>query len=437
MKLSRFNVWASYDQGLILFNIFTGALATFDQIYTKILLSAFEKYDAASVPIEFLSGMIEDGYLVEDNYDELQVIADACAERQTRTDECFLCVILTMDCNFRCFYCFENRRKESLAVVGTNRILNMFQSLTGRVKKIEVDWSGGETLLSLKVLREMNDRFMVIAQSFNVEYKHSITTNGYLLNQKIIEYLRTTPLSLLTVTLDGPPKTHDACRPFKDDHPTFWIIFRNIEKAVVAGIKVSLRVNVTTRNMGEIHVLYNILENHDLKNKVEVNLQPVVSSPANPCQEYCLSGYELANRVMSIYKEAAKNGWIVLPPTEKMRALGFCVGEYPNRFIIDLRGNLYRCGQMLESDTVGKIVDNGFIKLEPKKNNLWVKKNPLEFADCRECALLPICMGGCNMKRFLGGGTGYCLNWKHDLPGFLEVLVLNEENIHLAQEDSS
>ena len=283
----------------------------------------------------------------------------------------------------------------------------------------------------------MNDKFMFMAQSSNIEYRHSITTNGYLLSQEIIEYLKTTPLSLLTITLDGPSETHDICRPLKSGAPTFWTIFRNIKEAVTAGIKIALRVNVTTCNMNQIHTLYDILESHGLKNKVEVNLQPVVSSSANPCQEYCLSGADLAQGVMNIYKQAAKNGWVVLPPTEKLRALGFCVGEYPNRFITDLQGNLYRCGQMFESDTVGKIADNGLIELDPQKNDRWVKKNPLEFPECHECALLPICMGGCNMKRFLGNGTDYCLDWRHDLRGFLEVLVLNEENIRLTQGDSN
>ncbi len=41
------------------------------------------------------------------------------------------------------------------------------------------------------------------------------------------------------------------------------------------------------------------------------------------------------------------------------------------------------------------------------------------------------------MKRFLGDGTDYCLGWKNDLLGFLEVLVINEENIRFVQENSS
>lgn len=82
MKLSRFNVWTPYDQGLILFNTFTGALATFDLIHAKTLLKAFEKHEVGHIPNEFLNDMIEDGYLVEDNQDEFRSIVDVCAEKQ-------------------------------------------------------------------------------------------------------------------------------------------------------------------------------------------------------------------------------------------------------------------------------------------------------------------------------------------------------------------
>ncbi len=139
---------------------------------------------------------------------------------------------------------------------------------------------------------------------------------------------------------------------------------------------------------------------------------------------------------MLIYKKAAENGWVVLPPTEKMKALGFCVGEYPNRFIIDLHGNLYRCGQMFETNPVGVLENDGSLQLDPVRNNAWTKKDPLQFPECRECPVLPICMGGCNMKRYAKPQSDYCLDWKHDLPGFLEVLILNEENIKLAKSNT-
>ncbi len=376
--------------------------------------------------------MLEDGYLVDDNQDELEAIRSACRERQSKVNEYSLCVILTMMCNFKCFYCFEEHRNEYLSPQESDKVLAMFRKICEKAKRVEVDWFGGEPLLSFDALCAMNDKFTILAKQSEVEYCHSITTNGYHLSEEVVTYLATTPLSVLTITLDGPPDIHDACRPLKGGGPTFWTILKNIKNAVASGLKVSIRVNTTTRNVDQIPELYTLLAEHGLKNKIEVNVQAVVSSPANPCESHCLSGYDFAHRALAIYKRAAKDGWVVLPPTEKMRALGFCVGEYPNRFITDLNGNLYRCGQMFETGSVGRLGSDGTIHLDTVPNDLWVKKDPLQFSECRDCPMLPICMGGCNMKRYHKPGCDYCLDWKHDLPEFLEVLVLNEENIRSA-----
>lgn len=429
MKFSRFNVWSLCGQNLILFNTRTCALALFEDLNAKKVLAALEKRTVEGIPKKFRVAMTEDGYIVHNNLDELDSIREACTERQSRTDEYSICVILTMECNFKCFYCFEKHRKEHLSELEANKVKSMIKKLCESAKIIELDWFGGEPLLSFKALRTMNDEFMMLTQQSGVEYRHSITTNGYLLTNEVIAYLINTPLSVLTITLDGPPDIHDVCRPLRNGGQTFWTILGNIKNAVSAGLKVSIRVNVTTQNADRIPELYLILEKHGLKNKVEVNLQAVVSSPANPCELYCLSGDDFAHKVMNIYKKAAEDGWIVLPPTERMKALGFCVGEYPNRFITDLNGNLYRCGQMFETGSVGALGKDGSICLDSDKNDVWVKKDPLVFPECRECSVLPICMGGCNMRRYSQPSSDYCLDWKHDISSFLEVLVLNENNI--------
>lgn len=433
MKLSRFNVWSLSEQGLVLFNTLTCALALFEGLDAQKLLDILDKQTPLEIPNEFYDAMVEDGYLVDDNFDELAAIKVACIERQSKTEEYSLCVILTMACNFKCFYCFEKHRKEHLSEFEANKVESMIRNICQKATKINLDWFGGEPLVSFKALQAMNDKFMLIARDAGVEYVHSVTTNGYLLTEDVISYLASTPLSVLTITLDGPPATHDEARPLQNGEPTFWVILGNIQNAVTAGLKVTIRVNVTTKNVDLVPELYHILEGRGLKNKVEVNLQAVVSSPSNPCEDLCFSGYDFAHKAMAIYRKAAQEGWIVLPPTEKMKALGFCVGEYPNRLMTDLNGNFYRCPQMFEMSSVGYLGNDGSINLDPKKNDLWVKKDPLHFPECCDCAVLPICMGGCNMKRYGSQVSDYCLDWKHDIPGFLEVLLLNEENIRLSQ----
>lgn len=434
MKFSLFNIWASVENNLVLFNTLTGALATFESCYQKSIRQSLEKADVQGIPTEFLGDMIEDGYIVEDGLDELDSIRSARKDRLSRTDEFQLCITLNKKCNFGCTYCSQFHSGKSLASNGKARVIQMFNTISLRAKKIELDWFGGEPLLSLRDLKAMNDLFIKISKERGAQYSYSITTNGYLLTDDVIDYLQQEKPSRLTITLDGPPDVHDLSRPLKKGGKTFWVILGNVKKAVAVGLTVAIRVNISSKNVDRIPELFDILEAHGLKNVVSVNLQAVVSSEANPYEEYCLNGYTLAHSIMSIYRTEAKKGWVVLPSTGNMQVLGFCVGEYPNRIITGLDCNIHKCTQMAESDSVGKILDNGQIELDETKDARWTGKDPLCFGECRTCAFLPLCMGGCNLRRIQKDGDQYCLGWKRDIPTFLEVLLLNQENLSSTDE---
>lgn len=434
MKFSLFNIWASVGNNLVLFNTLTGALATFDPCHQESIQQSLERADVLGIPTEFFGDMIEDGYIVANDLDELDSIRLARKDRLSRTDEFQLCVTLNKKCNFGCAYCFQSHDGKLLASNEKAKIIRMFDTISLRAKKIELDWFGGEPLLSLRDLKTMNDLFVRISKERGVQYSYSITTNGYLLIDSTIDYLQQEKPSRLTITLDGPPNVHDLSRPLKKGGKTFWVILGNIRKAVAAGLTVAIRVNISSRNVDRIPELFNILEAHGLKNVVSVNLQAVVSSEANPYEEYCLSGYTLAHSIMSIYRTEAKKGWVVLPSTENMQVLGFCIGEYPNRIITDLGCNIHKCTQMAESDSVGKILDSGQIELDEVKDALWTSKDPLSFRECRTCAFLPLCMGGCNLRRIQNDDDQYCLGWKRDIPTFLEVLLLNQKNLSSRNE---
>jgi len=407
----------------------TGALATFKEPYYSKVLAALKNNQVSFIPEKFKKNLTEDGYLVEDEVDELEKINNLVARRRGWKDEYFLSILLNLDCNFKCFYCFESHTGKYLSNFTSQKIISMIYQISKSAKKISVDWYGGEPLLSFNKMRFLNDEFIKICNANNIEYATSITTNGYLLSSSVIKYLESAPLTHLQITLDGPPETHNISRPLKNDGPTFDVILGNIKEAVAQEIEVIIRVNITKLNVDQIPELYQIIDKHGLKNKIQLMLKPVVSSSANPCENCCLSEYALGSRMTAIYKWAAENGWIVFPNVDSMQCMGFCIADFPSQFIIDLQGNLYKCGELFTSkEAVGRIGDKGELILDQFKYKQFVDKNPLNFPECKGCNILPICMGGCNMKRFWKG-INCCEELKHDLPQFLEVLVLNQHNM--------
>ena len=102
-------------------------------------------------------------------------------ERQNLTDEYFFSILLNLDCNFKCFYCFESHTGEYLDDTISQKIISMIDKVSKSAKKISVDWYGGEPLLSIDRLRFLNSKFMEICNANDIQYCTSITTNGYLL----------------------------------------------------------------------------------------------------------------------------------------------------------------------------------------------------------------------------------------------------------------
>ncbi len=115
--------------------------------------------------------------------------------------------------------------------------------------------------------------------------------------------------------------------------------------------------------------------------------------------------------------------------------MGFCVADFPSQFIIDPSGVVYKCGECFtEAESVGNISETGEIILDHEKHQLWLLKSPLDFDECRDCSIMPICMGGCNMKRWWKH-IDYCEEFKHNLPDFLRAMVLNQGNIEIERRD--
>lgn len=349
MKFSKFNVWTDRRDGtLILFNSLTGALAVFEKKYNAIVKGCLKDKQVHLLPKKFLEAFIEDGYIVNQDKDEFFVVNQLVKKRGNWLEEFFLSVVLNLDCNFHCFYCFEKHTGKYMDATTANRVISMIRKNLPQMKKLSIDWYGGEPLLSLKILKGTNDAIIATCEKNIIKYDFSITTNGYLLSDDIIQYLKKRPLSYLQITVDGPPQTHNKSRTLKNGEPTFDVILNNIKNAVAEDINIMVRVNITKENVKQIPALYEIIEKEGLKNRLFLRLKPVVSAPANPCLNRCLTERSLGLQMTHIYRQAAENGWVIFPYVDNLQCMGYCIAEYPHHFIIDPSGNLYKCGELFD-----------------------------------------------------------------------------------------
>lgn len=205
--------------------------------------------------------------------------------------------------------------------------------------------------------------------------------------------------------------------------------------AIGYNIPVVARINVLAENIERVEELLDILESKGLKNKITFLIKSVVSSSANPCENECLPPKEFSKKAMSQYRKAIEKGWTAFPNLEFLKTFEFCIVDRVNQFLVDPRGRLYKCGECFtEEESVGYLKDNGELELSFERFAPWIAKDP--FADdlCKRCKILPLCMGGCSMKRFWRK-KDWCLDIKikHSFDEFLRIICLSQENLELTK----
>ena len=146
---------------------------------------------------------------------------------------------VTEDCNMRCKYCVYGGNYEMMRT-HSKKYMNfdiakkaidyyLLHSTDNREELgINVGFYGGEPLLNFELIKDcveyVNSRKI---GSENVTY--NMTTNGTILNDKIIDFLIANNFHLL-VSLDGPKPRHDKYRVFPNGTGSFDIIMKNLQK---------------------------------------------------------------------------------------------------------------------------------------------------------------------------------------------------------------
>ena len=143
-----------------------------------------------------------------------------------------LILTVTEDCNLRCKYCAysgnyvyrrEHSKKYMSFEVAKKAIDYYFSQVNQGIKynpfkKVLVTFYGGEPLLNFNLIKKCVS--YINTNYDNIDLDYSITTNGTLLSEKIIQWLLEHDF-YLHISLDGPEEEHDRCRVYENGKGTF------------------------------------------------------------------------------------------------------------------------------------------------------------------------------------------------------------------------
>jgi radical SAM protein with 4Fe4S-binding SPASM domain len=109
--------------------------------------------------------------------------------------EDYLTLILTLECNLNCSFCPIEKKRVSLNFRTAQKAIDFFLSLKGDSKRIK--FFGGEPLLEFELLKKIIFFSESKARGLNKEVKFVLTTNGLLLNNKILKFLEEHGIELI------------------------------------------------------------------------------------------------------------------------------------------------------------------------------------------------------------------------------------------------
>ena len=105
-----------------------------------------------------------------------------------------LCLHVAHTCNLNCAYCFASQGKYhgERAIMSLDvgkRALDFLIEHSGTRKNLEVDFFGGEPLMNFDMIQELVRYARSLEPIHNKHFRFTLTTNGVLLDEKVMELL--------------------------------------------------------------------------------------------------------------------------------------------------------------------------------------------------------------------------------------------------------
>ena len=146
---------------------------------------------------------------------------------QKPPEDVFMATLIpTEGCNFQCSYCHKNHPAASMTRDTLDQIEEYITAQAPRYKQVVLVWLGGEPILCKDTVLEVSEMIQNLQKQHGFQYAAKMTTNGYLLDEKLFRQFYQTGITSYQITLDG--WNHDKTRPHVSGKGTLQTIISNL-----------------------------------------------------------------------------------------------------------------------------------------------------------------------------------------------------------------
>ncbi len=349
--------------------------------------------------------------IVADDTDEVEQVR-ALIRSVDEDDTCFhLHINPTVDCNFRCWYCYENHVRGSKMSEDTRtavqRLISNIVAGHHELQVFDLSFFGGEPLMYFSsVVRPLMDHLETVCQERDIVPSFQFTTNGYLLSDKMVRYFEGKNVTF-QITLDGYRDHHDKTRFPAAGVGSFDRIVSHIKTLARHGHIVVLRVNYTSDILDGVD---NILgEFGDLEQEaralVRVDFQRVWQDDGKSGDENAVE-----EQVYGLIREFRHAGFDAGCARTIDRVRCSCYGDKRNYALVNYDGNVFCCTarDFTDANRVGVLTEDGHLHFDHDEKQRRMKAK-FSRPVCFHCRIAPICGGGCTQKAVELPDDGRCL----------------------------
>ena len=318
-----------------------------------------------------------------------------------------ICLHVAHDCNLKCKYCFAGEgeyhgHRGMMSLDVAKKAIDFIIENSKHRKNIEVDFFGGEPLMNWEVVKGTVEYAKTREKETGKNFRFTMTTNGVLLNDEIIDYLNENMYNVV-LSLDGRKEVNDFMRPTINGKSSYDVILPKFKRLVEkrGNKQYYIRGTFTHNNIDFMEDVKHVND----QGFNEVSVEPVVAPNE---MDYAIKPEDIAP-LCNEYEKLAK---YMLEKTRKGEGFNFfhfmieleggpCIqkrlagcGSGKEYLAVTPEGDLFPCHQFVGLDefkmgTVFEGVQNQEMRCKFEKCNVYSKD------ECQSCWAKFYCSGGC------------------------------------------
>lgn len=404
-RSSQFNVSIQIPEGgLVVRNLYSNSYIYIRENLQLINLllnkqKVFQSDEPYIYELQRLGIVVPDGieeYIKVDNFRK------NIANSNERLD---ITILPTLDCNFRCVYCFESERRQYMSHQNANALIKYFENSFKKYKSVYIQWFGGEPLLCKELIDFIMSDAIKIADKNKTHLISGITTNGYELDLETYKMLCKNRCTWIQISVDGTKEIHNYQRPHKEDSNSYDKIIKNLQSIrdnTNPGVcKIYFRVTISKPMLEHIDdILLFYKEEFSTDKRFRLSLQPVMDWGGERIDDVKNELPSVKDTVNCLFK-AANMGLMPIGHHTQSSSSLICESIRKNGIVVAPNNNIYKCpmamytkeSEAMSRSLIGKLEQDGQLYINNEYNTEWINGEPYLGYKCHHCTYYAICHG--------------------------------------------